>query len=145
VARTDEPIVFISESRVRPGMAGAIRTFLDKGAPQLAAAKPETLVFLAYLDAAAKTLTIVHVFADAGGFAAHVEGADSRSAAAAELIETLSLTIYGTPTASTLAAIRASTPRSASIEVRAGFVGGFLRRSTDQSRRTERAPDDTEG
>lgn len=132
MAGTDGPIVFISESRVRPGMADAVRTFLDKGAQQLAAAKPQTLAFLAYLDEAATTLTIVHVFADAGGFAAHVEGADTRSAAADELIETLALTIYGTPTASTLAAIEPSTPPSATIEVGAGFVGGFLRGSAGQ-------------
>jgi hypothetical protein len=126
-------------------MANAVRTFLDNGAGQLAAAKPETLVFPAYLDDAATTLTIVHVFADAGGFAAHVEGADTHSAAAGELIETLALTIFGTPTASTLAAIEASTPPSASIDVRAGFVGGLPRRSADQSRPAEGAPDDTEG
>ena len=127
MARTDEPIVFISESRVRPGMADAVRAFLDHGAQQLAMAKPQTLAFLAYLDDAATTLTIVHVVANAAAFAAHVEGADTRSAAADELIETLALTIYGTPTASTLAAIKSSTPPGASIEVRAGYVGGFLR------------------
>ena len=110
MVRGDDPIVFITESRVRPGMADAVRAFLDRGSQELAAIKPQTLAFLAYLDDAATTLTIVHVFADAGGFAAHVEGADTRSAAAGELIETLALTIYGTPTASTLAAIEASTP-----------------------------------
>ena len=131
MAGTDEPIVFVSESRVRPGMADAVRAFIDKGAQHLAAAKPQTLAFLAYVDDAATTLTIVHVFADPAAFAAHVEGADSRSAAADELIESLALTIYGTPTTSTLEAIQASTPSSASIEVRARFAGGFLRGATE--------------
>ena len=44
---------------------------------------------------------------------------------------TLALTIYGTPTTSTLEAIQASTPSSASIEVRARFAGGFLRGATE--------------
>jgi hypothetical protein len=127
VAPTDGPIIFINESRVRPGMSSAVRTFLDQGAQQLAAAKPQTLAFLAYLDDVATTLTIVHVFANAGAFATHVEGADTRSAAANDLIETLAMIIYGTPAASTLAAIESSTPPRVSIEVRAGFVGGFLR------------------
>jgi hypothetical protein len=127
----DEPIVLVSESRVRPGMADALRAFLDTGVPHLATAKPQTIALLAYLDDAATTLTIVHVFADAAGFAAHVEGADNRSAAAGELSETIALTIYGTPTTSTLAVIQASTPSSASIEVRAHFLDGFLRGATE--------------
>jgi hypothetical protein len=97
------------------------------GSPQLDANKPQTLAFLAYLDEAETTLTIVHVFANAAGFAAHVEGAGDRSDAASEFIESVRLTIHGAPTASSLEAVRASTPPDVPIEVRDAFVAGFLR------------------
>ena len=87
MATPDQPIVFISESRVLPGKAEGLRAFLEQGSKQLEAVKPQTLGFLAYLDETAMTLTIVHVFADAAGFDAHVAGADRRSAAAEEFIE----------------------------------------------------------
>ncbi|HEX2370137.1 MAG TPA: hypothetical protein VHM94_12980 [Acidimicrobiia bacterium] len=43
------------------------------------------------------TLTIVHVFTDAAGFTAQVVGADHRSDAAAEFIETAAIEIFGAP------------------------------------------------
>lgn len=56
---TDGPIVFISLSRIRPGQLDGLRSFLAVGVPALEAAKPRTLAFLAYVDEASMTLTIV--------------------------------------------------------------------------------------
>ena len=67
---TDRPIVFISHSRIRAGHLDGLRSFLTVGVPALEAAKPRTLGFLAYVDEASMTLTIVHLFANAAGFAA---------------------------------------------------------------------------
>ena len=126
---TDGPIVFISQSRIRPGQLAGLRSFLAVGVPALEATKPKTLAFLAYVDESSMTLTIIHQFANASGFAAHVEGADERSDAAAEFIEPLAMGIYGPADEATISAIRSGLPSGVPILVRAGYLGGFLRQS----------------
>ena len=126
---TDGPIVFISHSRIRPGQLAGLRSFLAVGVPALEAAKPNTLAFLAYVDESSMTLTIIHQFANAAGFAAHVEGADDRSDAAAEFIEPLAMDIYGPADGTTSSAIRSGLPSGVPILIRAGYLGGFLRPS----------------
>jgi hypothetical protein len=124
---TDDPIVFISQSRIRPGQLAGLRSFLAVGVPALEAAKPRTLAFLAYVDEASMTLTIIHQFANAAGFAAHVEGADDRSDAAAAFIEPLAMEIHGAADEATVAAIRSGLPSGIPVLIRANYLGGFLR------------------
>ena len=124
---TDGPIVFISHSRIRSGQLDGLRAFLALGVPSVEAAKPGTLAFLAYVDDASMTLTIVHLFANAADFAAHVEGADERSASAAVFIEPLAMEIHGAPDEVTIAVIRAGLPSNVPVQIETGYVGGFLR------------------
>ena len=126
---TDSPIVFISQSRIRTGQLAGLRSFLAAGVPALEAAKPKTLGFLAYLDEASMTMTIVHQFANAAGFAAHLEGADDRSEAAAAYIEPLAMEIHGAAHEATIDAIRTGLPTGVPVVIRADFLGGFLRLS----------------
>jgi hypothetical protein len=126
---TDGPIVFISVSRIRPGQLDGLRSFLAVGVPVIEAAKPQTLAFLAYIDEASMTLTIVHMFANAADFAAHVEGADDRSHAAGAFIEPASMEIHGAPDEATVAAIRSGLPPNVPVRFGGEYVGGFLRPS----------------
>jgi hypothetical protein len=64
---SDGPIVFISQSRIRPGQLAGLRSFLAVGVPALGAAKPKTLAFLAYVDESSMTLTIIQQIANAAG------------------------------------------------------------------------------
>ena len=73
------------------------------------------------------TLTIVHVFANASDFAAHVEGADDRSDAAAAFIEPVAMEIHGAADEATIAAIRSGLPDNVPVRIGAEYVGGFLR------------------
>jgi hypothetical protein len=124
---TDGPIVFISKSRIRPGQLAGLRSFLAVGVPALEAAKPKTLALLAYVDEASMTLAIIHQFANAAGFAAHVEGADDRSDAAAAFIEPLAMEIHGAADEATVSAIRSGLPSGVPVLIRADYLGGFLR------------------
>jgi hypothetical protein len=124
---TDEPIVFISRSRVRDGQVEALRTFFAAGALRLPAAKPRTLSLLAYLDERAETLTIVHVFADGAAMAAHMEGAGERSRAAGEFIDTTRMEIYGAPPAAILGAMTEISGSGVTVEVHPTHVPGFVR------------------
>ena len=90
-----DAIVFISRNRVLPGKLAGVRAFLAAGAPMIEEAKPRTLAFLPYLDAAGERLSIVHAFADAAAFDLHLAGADDRSSAAYEFIAPLGFELYG--------------------------------------------------
>ena len=123
----NEPIVFISRSRVKPGKVEALRAFLRDGAQGLASSKPRTRAFLAYLDGDSTTLTIVHLFGDAESMAAHLEGVDQRSEVASEFIETVALDVYGNPPQPILDAMQRSSDSGVALSVLPIFVGGFLR------------------
>ena len=125
----DGPIVFISRSRIRPGKLDGLRSFLAAGVSALEEAKPRTVAFLAFVDESSMTLTIVHLFANATGFAAHVEGADDRSAAAAIFIEPLAMEIHGAADEATIAAIRSGLPSDVTVLIGTEYLGGFLRMS----------------
>ena len=127
MSQSNDPIVFISHSRVKPGKLNGLRDFLRDGTAALQAGKPRTRAFLAYLDDDATKLTIVHVFGDAESMAAHIEGAHQRSTAASEFIETTAIDIYGMPTEPILAAMRAISGSGVALQVRPDYVGGFLR------------------
>ncbi len=122
-----EPIVFVSHNRVKQGKLGALRDFLRDGTALLEGGKPRTRAFLAYLDDQGTTLTIVHVFADPDAMAAHIEGADQRTEAASEFIETTAIDIYGTPSEPILAAMRQISGSGVALNVRPTYLGGFLR------------------
>jgi hypothetical protein len=95
----------------------------------LEAAKPKTLAFLAYVNEASMTLTIAHLFANAAGFAAHVEGADDRSDAAAAFIEPLAMEIHGAADEATIGAIQSGLPSDVPLVIGADYLSGFLRLS----------------
>jgi quinol monooxygenase YgiN len=101
-----QPIVLISHSTVKDGKLEALKDYLREGVEQLEADKPGTLVFLPYLNDDGTELTIVHVFADAEGMDAHMEGVQERAAAAYEFIQSVGYEIYGTPSDSILESMR---------------------------------------
>ena len=121
------PIVFISRNRVRPGRLADITTFLSTGAPQLEREKPRTLAFLPFLSEDGGEVTIVHVFADAAAFEAHVEGAEDRSRAAYELIEPVSFEIFGSPSSAVLESFRAASADGLGLDLHPAALPGFLR------------------
>ncbi|HET7678120.1 MAG TPA: hypothetical protein VFK38_09750 [Candidatus Limnocylindrales bacterium] len=123
-----EPIVFISHSRFKEGGREALERTMPDAARQLQAAKPRTLVFLAFVGGDGTRLDIVHVFADAASMDLHLEGADERAARALEFIEPESYEIYGSPSDSSLAAMRRFADElGAPLSVHPGYLGGFLR------------------
>jgi hypothetical protein len=121
-----EPIVFISRSRVREGQLDALRALLQATAPSLATEKPRTLTLLAYVDDAARILTIVHVFADAESMDLHMVGVVERSRTAEAYIETLGFEVYGRPREAVLAMLGQGVDSGVTLRHDPDFVGGFL-------------------
>ena len=123
-----EAIAFISHFRIKPGKLEEVRAAIGAVAAQLAAAKPRTTAFLAYVDEAGQRLSIVHLFADAAAMDLHIEGAADRSQAAYELFEPAGWEIYGTPSAAAREMIeRNAADAGVTLTVEPDALGGFLR------------------
>jgi hypothetical protein len=123
-----EPIVFISHFRIKEGRVDDVRRRFGQGARALEAQKPQTLVFVSYVDPAARAVTIIHAFGDAAAMDLHVEGAEERAQAAYELLEPDGWEIYGRPSEQVLESMRRSADSfGVTLRVQLEYVAGFLR------------------
>jgi quinol monooxygenase YgiN len=122
-----EPIVFISRFRMKEGTRERFTDYARRVTPEIDAAKPRTLVYLAYLDDTATRLTIIHAFGDAQAMDVHFEGAAERAAAAYEFIEPQGWEIYGRPSQGALDVMRRSAEAAGvSLTVLPDYLVGFL-------------------
>lgn len=122
-----DPIVYISRWRIKEGRTGDFEAMVREATPRLEAAKPRTLGFMQFLDDDGRGLTIIHVFADAEGFEAHLEGSGTRAQAAYELIEPVGFEMYGTPTDASWDAFRDILQAGHPFLRQPRFLAGFLR------------------
>jgi quinol monooxygenase YgiN len=123
-----EPVVFISHFTLGDGMREGFEQLASEIVPELEAGKPRTVGYLMYLDEDGRRLTIVHSFPDAAAMDAHFEGSAERSAAAAAFLTPAGWEIYGTPSEAALETMRqAAAGAGVPLEVRLGYLGGFLR------------------
>jgi hypothetical protein len=125
-----QPIAFITRLTVKPGKVDGLRVAWREAAAALDREKPETLVFLSYMDDAGRELTILHVFANAEAMDRHIEGSAERSRLAFEFVDPLQWEIYGRPSEAAVQTLREAAA-SAGVELRAypDFVSGFLHTS----------------
>ena len=135
-----DPVVFISRMAIKEGMLEDFKRVSRDNAAALDAGKPETLVFLLYIDDGGSQLSIIHVFADAAAMDRHVAGAAERSRQAFQYLVPRGWEIYGEPSASVVDSLRASAA-AAGVELRIyrEFVSGFLH--SLQGSRRQQPPD----
>ena len=123
-----EPIVFISRFRIKEGKEDDIRRQFEERAGAIEAEKPQTLVFLSYVDRDRRAVTFVHAFGDAGAMDLHFEGAEERARAAYKLLEPDGWEIYGRPSEQALESMRRSADSfGVNLRVQPEYVAGFLR------------------
>ena len=129
-----EPIVFISHFTVKAGKLEPLKRLARDVASRLEAEKPETLVYLEFLDDEGTGMTFIHVFADAQAMDAHFEGAEERSKAAFELMDPRGWEIYGKPSEVALGAIReAAASAGVPLTLQPEYLAGFSRRTAPAS------------
>jgi hypothetical protein len=119
------PIVFISRFRVND--VAAYERMAPEVVRRLQAEKPQTAVFLHYLDREDSRLTIVHLFADAEALDRHLEGAENRAEHASQVMEREAWELYGPASDQALATMRrqaesAGVPLTAHAEYIAGYA-----------------------
>ena len=122
------PIVFISHFTVKAGKLDELKLLAQEVAMRLEAEKPQTLVFLDYLNDNGTQATFVHVFADPEAMDLHFEGGDERSRAAFEFMDPHGWEIYGQPSDTAIGAMREmATSAGVPLTIQPEHLAGFVR------------------
>jgi quinol monooxygenase YgiN len=121
------PIVYISHNRVKEGKLDAFAQFYREGVKQIEAARPGTLVHLAYVSEDGSQVTMIHLFPDAAAMDLHMQGAGDRAKGAYEFLEPVRLEVYGTPSPGVVEMIRKIAGSGVELSYNPGHIGGYIR------------------
>jgi hypothetical protein len=122
-----EPIIFISHNRVKEGMLDAFMQHYQESIPHTQAAKPGTLVQLAYVSEDETEVDIVRLFPDAEALDQQLQGSDDRSKLTYQFIEPTHIEIYGSPNDHALEMMKKVAGSGISVSIKPRFTGGFIR------------------
>ena len=122
-----EPIVFISRNKIKEGKTDEFRRHYRDSIPPIVAGKPGTLAQLAYENEQATEVTIVRLFPSADALDLQIQGADERSKKTYELIEPISIEIFGIPNPSTLEKMKKIAGSGVMVSISPRYIDGFIR------------------
>ena len=122
-----EPIVFISNQRIKEGKLDEYTQAYRQVAELTEANKPGTVAHLAYVNEDGTEMSIVHVFPDAESMELHMQGVDELAKKAFEFMEIASLEIYGKPSDTVLEAMKKIVGSGVTLNIKPQPVGGYIR------------------
>jgi hypothetical protein len=121
------PIVFISNQRIKPGKLESYKEYYRQVAEFTEANKPGTVAHLGYLSEDGREATIVHLFPDAAAMEAHMRGIGTIAEKSAEFMELVGWQIYGRPSKAVLEGMLKLAGPKVTLIVRPDPIGGYLR------------------
>jgi|RhiMetdeSRZDD1v2_1073273.scaffolds.fasta_scaffold975122_2 hypothetical protein len=127
-----EPIIFISNQRVKEGKLEGNKQYYRQVAEQAKANKPGTIAHLAYLNEEGSEQSIIHIFPDTESMELHMIGVDELAKKAYEYVEILSFEIYGKPTDTVVERMMQIVGSSITVNIRPQLVGGYIRFNSRQ-------------
>jgi len=122
-----EPIVFISNQRIKEGKFDEYAQNYRQVAEMTEANKPGTVAHLAYANEDGTEMSIVHVFPDAESMELHMQGVDELAKKAFEFMEIVSFQIYGKPSDTVLEAMKKIVGSGVTLNIKPQPVGGYIR------------------
>ena len=122
-----EPIIFISNQRVKEGKLEGYKHYYRQVAEQAKAHKPGTIAHIAYHNEEGTELSIIHIFPDAEAMELHMKGVDELAKKAFEYVEILSFEIYGKPTETVLEGMMQIVGSGITVNIRPQLIGGYIR------------------
>ena len=123
-----EPVVFISHFGIKEGTLDDLRRLSEEVIESLREAKPQTVLYLAYLDEEGTEVSFLHAFPDAESMDLHFDGADERAKAAYQYLEPRGWEIYGRPSEVVVESMRqAAAGAGVPLTFLPDHLGGFLR------------------
>jgi hypothetical protein len=122
-----EPVVFISRNKIKVGRAAEFRQHYRESIPLVVAGKPGTLAQLAYENEEATEVTIVRLFPSADALDLQIQGANERSKITYEMIEPISIEIYGRPNPATVEMMKKIAGSGIIVSISPNYLDGFIR------------------
>jgi hypothetical protein len=122
-----EPIVFISRNRIKEDKINEFRNHYRDRIPMIFEEKPGTLAQLAYLNEEDSEVIIIRIFPSTEALDLQIQGADERSKKTYELIEPLSIEIFGKPTPATLERVKIIAGKGIPVSISPHYIDGFIR------------------
>ena len=122
-----DPIIFISNQRVKEGKLEGLKQYYRQVAEQAKANKPGTVAHLAYHNEEGTELSIIHIFPDAESMELHMIGVDELAKKAYEYVEILSFEIYGKPADTVLERMMQIVGSRIPLNIRPQIIGGYIR------------------
>ena len=122
-----EPIVFISNQRIKEGKLDEYTQAYRQVAELTEANKPGTVAHLAYVNEDGNEMSIVHVFPDAESMELHMQGVDELAKKAFEFMEIVSFEIYGKPSDTVLEAMKKIVGSGVTLNIKPQSIGGYIR------------------
>jgi len=123
----DEPIVFISHNRIKPGLFEDFDRYYRESLPSIESGKPDTLVQLTFVSDDLTEVSIVRVFPDAQALDMQLQGADIRSKKAYQLIDPIGIEIYGVPGSFAMEMMKKVAGSGIQVKIMPRYIGGFIR------------------
>ena len=122
-----EDIIFISRNRVRESRLDEFRDHYCVSIPITRESKPTTMVQLAFENEDSSEVTIIRLFPNADALDLQLQGADERSKRTYELIEPISMEIFGKPNPFTIEKMKKIAGTGIGVRVHPRNLGGFIR------------------
>jgi len=122
-----EPIVFISNQRIKNGKLEGYKHYYRQVAELTAANKPGTVAHLAYINEDGTEMSIIHIFPDAESMELHMRGVDELAKKAFEFMEIVSFEIYGKPSDMVLDMMMKIVGSGVALSIKPQRIGGYIR------------------
>lgn len=104
-----EPIVFIDRSEIREGKLEELKTAMKELAEFVEANEPRTIAYDVYVDEAGSRVTVVQVHPDSASMEFHMKAAGHLFPRFADLLELVTMDVYGEPSEELLGRLRQKT------------------------------------
>jgi len=122
-----EPIIFISNQRVKDGKLEGYKQYYRQVAELTKANKPGTFAHLAYANEEGTEISIVHIFPDMESMELHMVGVDALAKKGYEFVEINSFEIYGRPSDKVLGIMMQIAGSGVALHLKSQPIGGYIR------------------
>ena len=122
-----EPIIFISNQRIKEGKLDAYTQYYREVADMTEATKPGTVAHLAYASQDGTEASIVHIFPDAESMEVHMHGVGELARKGFESMEVVSFEIYGRAPDSVVEMMQQAGGGHIPLSVKPQQLGGYIR------------------
>ena len=122
-----QPIVVISNQRVKEGKLEAYERYFPDVADRVEPRVPRTLAHLAYVNETDATVSIMHVFPDEAAMMEHLQGVGELGREAFDYMDIVSFDIYGELSDTMLQNLTQMGESAITVRVKPRPMGGHIR------------------